>query len=156
VGQSPGKAVNNLVVNARSLTLANADTKAVAAGVVSGAGSDAGATQTSTTPDSVSLTGARITVANDATVRAASEQRSRVFADGLNVGAATAGVSLASATTSPDVRVQLAGVTLSAGRDVILGSSAQGQSVADATASGGGVLSGGGATVSPTSRPSAR
>ncbi|MFO0840973.1 MAG: hypothetical protein U0797_01060 [Gemmataceae bacterium] len=155
VGQGTG-VVNNLVVSARSVTLANANTKAVAGGVVSGAGSDASATQTSTNPDVVSLTGARITVAGDASVMATSEQRSSVSADGLNVGAATAGVSLASATTSPDVRVHLAGVTLTAGRDVTLGSSAQGRVSPDATASGGGVVVGGGATASPTSRPSAR
>jgi hypothetical protein len=154
VGQIPGAFVNNLVVNARSVTLASANTKAVAAGVLSGAGSDASATQTSVTPDGVFLTGARITVANDAAVNATSEQRSHVFADGLNVGLATAGASVASAVTSPEVYVQLTGVTLTAGRDVRIGSSAQALSVADATASGGGLfVVGGGATVSTTSKP---
>ena len=78
--------VNNFTLNARSLTLASANTKAVAAGVVSGAGSDARVSQTSSSPDTVTLNGARIVVANDASVIADSEQQSQAFADGLNVG----------------------------------------------------------------------
>ncbi|MFO0935895.1 MAG: VCBS repeat-containing protein [Gemmataceae bacterium] len=149
IGQT--NTVSNLVVSARSSTTANANTKAVAGGILSGAGSDAGSTQTSPdTGDGVFMTGARINVANDVSISGRSEQASNVTADGFNVGAATAGVSLANATVSPNVQVKLTGVTLNAGRDVSIDSSAQGQENTNATASGGGALVGGGAEVNPT------
>jgi hypothetical protein len=155
VGQAPGSVVNDLVINAHSLTIATAQAKAVAGGVLAGNGADAQAIQTSTTPDGVFLIDSRIAVANDASVNATSWEQSEVNAYGLNVGGATVGVSHAEASTAPDARVEFTGVTLTAGRDVKIGSSAQGASIADATASGGGVLVGSGATVKPTSKPNA-
>ena len=159
VGQVAGQTVTNLVATGRSVTQATARTKAVAAGIVSGAGSDASATQSSPSSgsalgDGVFLTGARVTVANDATLGGASEQRSQATADGLNVGVATAGASLATAATNPFARARLdGGATLTAGRDVSVRSSGQAISQGNATASGGGVVLGAGAQVTATAQP---
>jgi hypothetical protein len=144
--------VKNLVVNASTLTLATAETKAVAGGVLSGAGSDASVTQV-LPGDGVSLIGARITVANDANVNAASLLWSKAVADGENVLAGfSGGVSQAAAGASPHVRIQLIGVDLNAGGNVSIGSSAQAQSRADATASSRSLANASGATVTPTNR----
>ena len=146
VGQAFSQQVTNLNLIGDSTSQIFANTKAVAAGVLSGAGSDTVIAQNETGSGAF-VRNARIKTGLDATIRGSSRQFSGATADGINVGGATMGASQSIGTLDATGRVVLSGNTvLDIGRDLDTNASAETKSILNATASGGGVLSFGDST----------